>query len=66
MARASDTHVVPCDDWLEHPSSVTCPCRPRIVFECPINGRVIVHNAFDGREWFSETDIASVADETRH
>ena len=46
------THVVPVNDSDVHHTgkfSADCPCNP--VFE--ENGRVVIHNAYDGRE-FSE------------
>lgn len=42
-------HVVPINDTKEHDESMACHCRPEIQ---PQEGNyVIVHNAFDGREW---------------
>lgn len=41
-------HVTPVDDIKEHEESADCPCGPEV--EEYTNGRVIVHNAWDGRE----------------
>jgi hypothetical protein len=47
--------VVPEDDIADHhPDSVTCPCKPRVSIYSgngvTFDRKVIVHNAFDGRE----------------
>lgn len=47
----TDTHVVPVDDWIEHETSIACPCRPAIE-DTGCGGRLVVHNAADGREYF--------------
>lgn len=42
-------HVLPIGDIKKHDESMACYCKPEIK---PIEGNyVIVHNAFDGREW---------------
>lgn len=47
-------HVVPVDDLQPHNTfSDYCKCSPRIEYQ-PDGGRVIVHNAYDGREFFEE------------
>lgn len=51
----TDTHVVPLDDWIEHPASVTCSCQPAIM-ETGCGGRIVIHNAADGREHFTDGD----------
>lgn len=40
-------HVLPINDSQEHDESLACPCHPTI----EENGVLIIHNAFDGREW---------------
>lgn len=44
-----DLHVIPINDWIEHPCAVSCACRPQII-DCLDGGRLIVHNSADGRE----------------
>lgn len=39
-------HVIPLGDLYEHEDSLFCPCSPYPEDD----GRVIVHNAWDGRE----------------
>ena len=43
-------HVLPVNDEVEHTESKNCWCKPHI----EENGRVIIHNSFDGREDFEE------------
>ena len=45
---ASDIHVVPLNDWLEHVELRQCWCRPSVE---DINGTALVtHHSADGRE----------------
>lgn len=44
-------HVVPLEDSGSHVQSMSCRCRPYI---SAIDEDVIVHNSFDGREFFEE------------
>lgn len=56
-ARA-DQHIVPLNDLVEHDCLLQCLCRPQIVEE--IGGRVIIHHAYDGREYrFEGGDVLS-------
>jgi hypothetical protein len=41
-------HVIPVNDTMAHHESITCPCNPVKDKECE---DVLVHNAFDGREF---------------
>lgn len=41
-------HILPLNDTKEHTESSQCPCNPEILQEN--HTRLIVHNAFDGRE----------------
>ena len=51
--RAPETiHVVPLNDLKEHIDSVACRCRPSV--EMVKRSRVVIHNSFDGREFFEE------------
>ena len=42
-------HILPMNDLKEHDESMACACRPEIKDEG--NGYIIIHNAYDGREW---------------
>lgn len=52
----SDTvHVLPVDDLKPHIESAACKCQPRV--DTVRNGnRVVVHNSYDGREFFEEAE----------
>ncbi len=54
-------HVLPVDDAFEHREGMDCPCLPRLQF-VGVNGGIIVHNAFDGRE-ADEAFVETVADQ---
>lgn len=46
-------HVTPMGDQREHVEDVLCPCMPRtLAMKCDdgSQGRVVVHNSYDGRE----------------
>lgn len=44
-------HVLPLNDLKSHvEAGEYCHCKPRIQWE--VNGAVVVHNAYDGREFF--------------
>ena len=45
-------HVIPVDDFWEHEESEGCMCKPRI----EENGKLIVHNSYDGREIIEEAE----------
>ena len=48
-----DTHIAPIDDLQEHELEGTgCQCNPRI--EVNGAGLLIIHNAYDNREFFEE------------
>ena len=49
----SDIHVMPVDDIFPHICSTECLCAPVITIEN--NGRIIVHNSYDGRETIETT-----------
>lgn len=51
MAKSPETvHVVPIDDLRSHIEvGKYCHCKPSV-----INENVIVHNAYDGREFYEE------------
>ncbi len=50
-------HVVPNNDLKPHTEvGVSCKCRPRV--EVVENGnRVVVHNSYDGREFFEVENL---------
>ncbi len=56
-------HVLPIDDVKPHiESGEYCPCAPRV------DGDVVVHNAFDGHEFYEDEwreRIAIASDELR-
>jgi hypothetical protein len=43
-----DIHVTPINDEMVHHESRTCPCNP------VVDENVVIHNAFDGREFKEE------------
>ena len=45
-------HVYPLNDWQEHVLSERCNCNP--ITKSQPNGKIVVHNAFDGREEFEK------------
>ncbi len=46
MKKKKNIHVYPVNDILEHNTKGTaCICHPKI------NGNVVIHNSFDGREY---------------
>lgn len=45
-------HVLPVNDLKEHEESEHCHCQPKVEYE--ENGKVIIHNSYDGREIFEE------------
>lgn len=47
-------HVLPINDIDHHHESMSCPCNPKVDDECE---NVIIHNAFDGREFTEERRI---------
>ena len=58
----SDTyHVLPLNDLKPHVESERCACEPSV--ENLNGGRLVTHNAYDGREFF-EDDAAF--DEVSH
>jgi hypothetical protein len=65
MNYDTSTHVLPVDDLKEHISNgLYCHCRPRV--EEPTKGNfVVVHNAYDGRE-FDEVDEFGESSGTGH
>ena len=43
-------HIMPLNDWAEHYDCVQCLCRP---FLTRVGSEIlVVHNAFDAREYF--------------
>ena len=53
-------HVYPLDDLKEHcvDGDGVCDCNPRIIEQ---NGTtIVVHNAWDGREYFEENPSKNV------
>lgn len=47
-------HVLPLDDLKPHIESAACKCEPRV--EDREAGTLVVHNAWDGREFFETED----------
>lgn len=47
-------HILPVDDLKEHEESAYCQCNPKI--EEYRNGRLIIHNAYDGREIYEQAE----------
>jgi hypothetical protein len=45
-------HVIPISDLMVHHESLNCPCNPQ-----EVDG-VIIHNAFDGRDFNEAIDTA--------
>ena len=44
----NDWHVTPCNDLEPHTETDACACKPKV--EVLAHGRVVTHNAYDGRE----------------
>jgi hypothetical protein len=51
-----DYHILPVEDLEAHLEDDTCPCRP--TFESVLGGRLVIHNAFDGRELVENSEVA--------
>jgi hypothetical protein len=49
-------HVMPRDDLREHEESEFCACKPKVKYTG--EGRVIVHNSYDGREVLEQWEEA--------
>lgn len=49
----STVHVLPLDDLKEHTQSDDCECHPKIEYVGE-GGKVVVHNAYDGREFWEQ------------
>lgn len=47
LAGNGSIHTVPAHDLERHPLTETCPCGPR---RDPVEQRLFIHNAFDGRD----------------
>lgn len=45
-------HVLPVNDLKPHLESEACKCAPRV--EEVGNGRVVIHNSYDGREFYED------------
>jgi hypothetical protein len=54
-------HITPLKDLMVHHESINCPCNPVRDSECP---NVIVHNAFDGRDFVEDATMQSQAHRT--
>ncbi len=52
------THIYPINDRKEHTTgqSVYCACRP-VVERAEDRATYVIHNSYDGREFFEEDDI---------
>lgn len=55
----SDVHVLPVNDLKPHDESENCACKPKVKYTTPASiyrsrGRLIVHNSYDGREFYEE------------
>lgn len=48
-AQVNTHNVYPLDDVQEHSLSQYCLCHPRLQ-EVGLNGLIIIHNSWDGRE----------------
>lgn len=46
-------HVIPLNDLKHHSEAVSCACRPRV--EHAERGKIVIHNAYDGREFHEES-----------
>ncbi len=53
--RGLPIHVLPINDSKEHEESEICSCKPEIKTHSKdgteFGSWMIIHNAFDGREW---------------
>jgi hypothetical protein len=47
-----EAHALPINDLKPHAESPACKCEPRV--EEVSGGKVVVHNSFDGREFFED------------
>lgn len=57
MILMNNIHVIPIDDLKPHiEKGLYCKCNPRI--DSYTNGKIIIHNSWDGREFF-EIDSAN-------
>ncbi len=51
---AETIHILPNNDLKEHTTSKFCKCQPRI--ESEASGELVIHNAWDGREFHEIAD----------
>ncbi len=64
MAPRGDIHVLPLNDWYIHVEAVQCLCRPVLEDYGPRSPRLVIHHAFDGREYHEAFPFAPEAKET--
>lgn len=50
-------NVIPLNDLREHEEAVTCPCEPWM------DGEIIIHNSWDGREITERAKAARIISE---
>lgn len=55
----STIHVLPVNDLKEHTESDDCECQPRVEYVGE-GGKVVVHNSYDGREYWEQWQAAKL------
>ena len=55
--QEADLHIVPLRDTADHDTLVQGLCRPTIEDYGPHSARVIMHHAYDGREYFEGESV---------
>lgn len=63
MINERSWHVTPIDDLKVHNTlSDHCQCLPRVDYQ-PNGNRIVVHNAYDGREfWEQDESLAKIGE----
>jgi len=51
VSSDENVHVLPANDLKLHLEAFCCHCQPRIQRESDYNRDLIIHNAYDGREF---------------
>lgn len=51
-------HVLPIADWHAHVLVRQCLCRPIVFGDDPIYRDRVIHNSYDGREYFEDEQDA--------
>ncbi len=59
MENSVDIQILPASEEDDHQKTVACKCRPSMKKDFR-NKRMVIHNAFDGREKFDEYESSGM------